>query len=579
MDARVSSGAFLFDQFRLDRSAGGLFRRTPNGQLEPVTLGSRAIDVLCALIGRSGHLISKDEIMTAVWPDTMVDEANLAVQISALRRVLDQGRHEGSCIQTVAGRGYRFISAVSRVDEAVSEAGGQVQSGHLSLARGRSIKVAIAGVVALTGLLTAGAWLTLQSSIRPGTPTATQPPQAPDRRMSVAIFPFVNSSGDAAQDSLAAEITRHLTERITRGREGPVIAGPTASMSLGGLSDLNAVGREHNVHFALAGDARWQDGHLVVSAALYDTAEGRAVWGQQVDVPDGPGALTTIGQVIYENWWQTSTDMEAWHAAHDHPYNLDKRDLLMMALTTPLSAPTKANYLERMSFIDRALTLDPNFFLGLERRARLHAQFVMLGYSSDPATDLAIATEAADHALAIDPNSLNSLRVKASVLRARGDWTTAEALQRRVLTLQPTEANRHDELGECLMAEGRHQEALASYHTARKYAGGGDQVWWYDTNIAMAYLALGQLAEAIATAQLAIGELPPDTGRSGERPRLVLIAATSLSGNEEAARADLQKFLATPRSWHSIAEVLKWSPFAANPRLLDGLHRAGMPAE
>jgi tetratricopeptide (TPR) repeat protein len=350
-------------------------------------------------------------------------------------------------------------------------------------------------------------------------------------------------------------------------------------VSHGRLLDPYAIGREHNVHFVLAGDARRQDGRLIVSAALYDTAEGRAVWARQVDAPEGPGALTTIGQVIYENWWQTSTDMEAWHAAHNHPNNLDKRDLLFMALTTRLSTPTKANYLERMSFIDRAVALDPNFFPGLERRARLHAQFVILGYSSDPATDLAIATEAADRALAIDPNSLNSLRVKASVLRARGDWSTAEALQRRVLTLQPTEANRHDELGECLMAEGRHQEALASYQTARKFAGGGDQVWWFDANIAMAYLALGQLAEAIATAQLAIGELPPDTGRSGERPRLVLIAATSLSGNEQGARADLQKFLATPRSWHSMAEVQKWPPFAANPKLLEGLGRAGMPAE
>ena len=58
---------------------------------------------------------------------------------------------------------------------------------------------------------------------------------------------------------------------------------------------------------------------------------------------------------------------------------------------------------------------------------------------------------------------------------------------------------------------------------------------------------------------------------------MALIAATSLNGNEEVARADLQKFLATPRSWHSMAEVQKWSPFAANPNLLQGLRRAGMP--
>ena len=118
-----------------------------------------------------------------------------------------------------------------------------------------------------------------------------------------------------------------------------------------------------------------------------------------------------------------------------------------------------------------------------------------------------------------------------------------------------------------------------SFQTARRFAGGSDAVYSYDAHIAMANLALGQLAEAKAAARLAIGEMPPDIGRFGELAWLALIAATSLGGNEEVARADLQKFLATPRSWHSIAEVLKWSAFAANPRLLEGLRRAGMPAE
>jgi DNA-binding winged helix-turn-helix (wHTH) protein/tetratricopeptide (TPR) repeat protein len=524
MDAHVSSGAFLFDQFRLDRRAGGLFRYASEGKLDRIPLGSRALDVLCKLVEASGELVQKDDIIASVWHDQIVGDANLTVQISALRRVLDQGRRDGSCIQTVAGHGYRFVPVVTRMDKAL-------------------------------------------------------PPHAPDRRMSVVILPFVNSSGHAAQDSLAAEITRHLTERITRGGDGPVIAGVTPTVSHGGLIDPYAIGREHSVHFALAGDARRQDGRLIVSAALYDTAEGRAVWGQQVNVPDDPNALSTIGQVIYENWWQASVDAEALHAARDRPDRLDKRDLLLMALATPLSTATKANYVQRLSLVDRALAQDPNYFPGLERRARLHAEFVLRGYSSDPAGDLAIATEAADHALAINPNSLNSLRVKATVLRARGDWTTAEALLRRVLTLQPTEANRHSELGECLMAQGRHPEALVSFQTARRFAGGSDAVYRYDGDIAMANLALGQLAEAMAAARLAIGEMPPDIGRSGEVPWLALIAAISLGGNEEVASADLQKFLTTPRSWYSMAEVLKWSAFAANHKLLHGLSRAGMPPE
>jgi len=88
----------LFEGFRLDRT--GLFRRDRGGVASPVALGSRALDLLRLLARQPGELISKDEIMQAVWPRTIVEENNLTVQISALRRVLDAGRGQGaSCIQ------------------------------------------------------------------------------------------------------------------------------------------------------------------------------------------------------------------------------------------------------------------------------------------------------------------------------------------------------------------------------------------------------------------------------------------------------------------------------------------------
>jgi class 3 adenylate cyclase/predicted ATPase len=113
MDGRASSGVSLFGEFRLDCACGGLFRCDKRGAIFPVTIGSRALDVLAALIERPGVIVSKEEIMTAVWPTTVVTESNLFVQISALRRALD-GRQSGqSCIQTITGRGYRFTTPVT----------------------------------------------------------------------------------------------------------------------------------------------------------------------------------------------------------------------------------------------------------------------------------------------------------------------------------------------------------------------------------------------------------------------------------------------------------------------------------
>src|ERR1700730_16123341 len=99
MEALSSGYIFLFDGFRLDR--WGLFRRDERGVFVPAAIGARALGVLRVLIAADGDLVSKDEIMAVVWPGIVVEDNNLTVQMSALRHVLDPGRAEGSCIQTV----------------------------------------------------------------------------------------------------------------------------------------------------------------------------------------------------------------------------------------------------------------------------------------------------------------------------------------------------------------------------------------------------------------------------------------------------------------------------------------------
>src|SRR6516162_559333 len=109
----ATADIFLFEEFRLDRQGDGLSRRDERGVFVPISIGLRALDVVVVLVERSGKLVTKEEIMAAVWGRTVVENANLTVQIAALRRVLDQGRADRSCIQTVAARGYRFLPTVT----------------------------------------------------------------------------------------------------------------------------------------------------------------------------------------------------------------------------------------------------------------------------------------------------------------------------------------------------------------------------------------------------------------------------------------------------------------------------------
>ena len=136
MSALGRDGIFLFEGFRLDRTAGELFRRREDGAFEPMAIGSRALDVLGVLLERAGDLVSRHEFMAAVWPATAVEDINLNMQIAALRRVLDSGRAYGSCIQTIPGRGYRLAVPVRRVEAKAHWNAAAVPHGEPSTRRG-----------------------------------------------------------------------------------------------------------------------------------------------------------------------------------------------------------------------------------------------------------------------------------------------------------------------------------------------------------------------------------------------------------------------------------------------------------
>src|SRR5712672_3273173 len=101
--------ALVFGPFRLL-----VARRELLAHGVPVTLGQRAFDVLLALVSRHGQLVTKDELMAEVWPGIVVEENNLQVHVSALRKMLGTGGDGERYLLTVAGRGYRFVAPVER---------------------------------------------------------------------------------------------------------------------------------------------------------------------------------------------------------------------------------------------------------------------------------------------------------------------------------------------------------------------------------------------------------------------------------------------------------------------------------
>src|ERR1700689_3417288 len=102
-----SEEIFQFGEFQID-----VLARTLRREEEIVTLNRRAFDVLLYLVENPGRVLTRDELLKNVWPDTFVDENSLAQSISALRRALEEKPGDNSYIVTLPGRGYQFVSAV-----------------------------------------------------------------------------------------------------------------------------------------------------------------------------------------------------------------------------------------------------------------------------------------------------------------------------------------------------------------------------------------------------------------------------------------------------------------------------------
>jgi DNA-binding winged helix-turn-helix (wHTH) protein len=167
MKALAQDGVFQFEGFRLDPQSRVLFRRDEAGAFVPMAVGSRALDVLEVLLDRAGNLVLRDALMAAVWPATTVEDTNLNMQIAALRRILDDGRADGSCIQTIPGRGYRFAAPVTRV---AADASALLPSGSPAL----------------------------------------------PNKSSIAVLPFQNMSGDPEQEFFADGITEDVITALSR---------------------------------------------------------------------------------------------------------------------------------------------------------------------------------------------------------------------------------------------------------------------------------------------------------------------------------------------------------------------------
>jgi class 3 adenylate cyclase/TolB-like protein len=198
----------------------------------------------------------------------------------------------------------------------------------------------IIGASVVVALLGASGWWVLHDRITfalapasPARPVAYSPE---DRRYSVIVLPFENTSGDPSQDGLAASITRDVTNSVSGDRTVPVVPAQAAMAYRGKPLDLHAIQQVHNVHFAITGIVHRENSHLIVSVTMFDTRDSRPVWALHFERDDKKDEYDQIIHAIGAGFYQAATDAEAMHAKLEHPNELDKRDLMIASEVSSL---------------------------------------------------------------------------------------------------------------------------------------------------------------------------------------------------------------------------------------------------
>jgi adenylate cyclase len=602
MDEHTKADIVLFGGFHFHRRRGLLARQNEDGGFVPVAVGSRALDVLGLLIDRHGDLVSKDEILNTVWPG-VVEGANVTVQISTLRRVLDEGRSDGSLIQTIPGRGYRFVAPVTRCQAeprlrtALAAGHGDGFAAQLASAPAtprsaapivwprRRRAFAIGAAVGAMLVLAVGAWWlwpTTKPSPIPEVAAASpipQPPAAP--RLSIVVLPFVNLSNDPDQQYFADGMTDDLTTDLSRITDMFVIARNTAFTYRNNPIDAKLIGRELGVRYLLEGSVQRWGNQVRINSQLIEAESEAHLWAERFD-RDTSDLFALQNEITTRIALALNQELTAAEAARrtERP---DALEYLLRARAAGNKPPSRAYFTEVISLVERALALDPQSAEAQAELASWLAGRVLANMTDSAAADLERAKALSEQALAASPQSRIAHIAKGHLLRAERRYAEAIPEYETVLASNRNWVYGFFALGQCKLYTGSIEEAIPLIEWAIRLSPRDRQLGvWYE-NIGLVHLLQSRTDEAVIWLEKARNHSPAHS-----IIRAQLASAYALNGETARAAAELAEArrLSPDDRFSSLARLRALGIYErskiralAESTYYAGLRNAGMPEE
>lgn len=446
MQKEVSSKIYEFSGFRLEEAQQRLLYRG-----EPVALKPKILDLLLFLIQSRGQLVAKDDLMREIWPDTIVEENNITVSMSILRKTLGENRHKPRFIQTVPRRGYRFVAKVT----------------ELSLEQ-----------------LAAGA-----THHADGQAESEEEPID-----SLAVLPMDSPEKDPNVEYLSDGITESIIDLLSRIPKLRVLARSTVFCFKEKEIDFLEVGRLLNVRAVMMIRVMRLGEKLIIRSELVKVSDGSQLWGEQYNrSPSDVFAIQEeIARAISESLKFKLTSSDHISLTRHPTENIEAYNLYLRGRYF-WNKYGKEWVLKAIEVFQEAIQVDSYYALAYCGLA--DAYFRLSNVHSPPREVMPKAKKAALRAVEIDENlaeghsSLGLVKVYYD-----HDWIGAEEEFRKALKLDPGLVSAHQRYGSYLTFMGRFEESIRHYETALELDPFSLQI---NMNLATTYFLRGEYERAV----------------------------------------------------------------------------------
>jgi DNA-binding winged helix-turn-helix (wHTH) protein/TolB-like protein/Flp pilus assembly protein TadD len=449
-----------FADFELDKAHRRLMRA---GNVLPIN--SKAFDLLEFLAENAGRTVSKEELLAAVWPDQFVEEANLSVQISTLRKVLDDRKDSPLYLLTVPGKGYRFVADVRKTREiehygeeragSEEEIGDEASGPQAKALRFRSRTV----IFALLGLVAGSliAWVGYEKY-------SSTPLPVPIR--SIAVLPFIFQDPVADSEYLSEGLAESVIHSLSRYSELRIMSRNSAFGFKSPSPDVVSIGRQLGVEAVLTGRIKQTGEAFLISTELISAADNSVLWGEQFTrrLSDMERLQTDIVRSIAQ---KLQLSLNGTQRIESAPADSEVYRLCLLG-RYHLSRLTDEDYYKAQDYFQQAINRDDAYapaYAGLaETYSRLSSFNVV-----PPSEGFQKARPLATKALELDDQLAEAHAVLGTINHFYDwDWLGAEREFKRALVIDPNNSDTRVLYGYHLISMLRFDEALGEMKRAHE---------------------------------------------------------------------------------------------------------------